>query len=264
MGWPDDDILRATMTGLESGLRVLHIAATPLQVRESSDSAAEVLRDPSLRDYDRIPVTENGRIVGVLERSPGVRDGCCGKHMRRLDDSILISAEEPLTKLLPLLQHSPYRLVLRGPEIQGIVTRSDIAKLPVRVLVFTLITQLEMVMADLIRKRCPSHKQWLLLLSPGRREKLTEKEQKSKEENLNLPLLELTDFCDKRTIVKKLLKLPNDFEEALVDIEKLRNTLAHAGDYAQDAERLRDFLDRLRLAQKWIDELSARTSSVTQ
>jgi hypothetical protein len=257
MGRLDDDILRATMTGLESGRRVLHIAATPLQLRESSDSAAQVLREPSLKDYDRIPVIENGRMVGVLERSPGVLDGCCGKHMRRLDESILISAEEPLAKLLPLLQHSPYRLVLRGPEIQGIVTRSDIAKLPVRVLAFTLITHLEMVMAELIGTRCPSEEQWLLLLSAGRRQKLDEKREKSREENLNLPLLELTDFCDKRTIVKKLLKLSNDFEESLVDIEKLRNTLAHAGDYAQDADGLRDFLDRFRLTQKWIDELSA-------
>jgi CBS domain-containing protein len=257
MGWLDDDILRATMTGLESGLRVLHIAATPLQVRESSDSAAEVLRDSSLKDYDRIPVTENGRIVGVLERSPSVLDGCCGKHMRRLDESILISAEEPLTKLLPLLQHSPYRLVLRGPEIRGIVTRSDIAKLPVRVLAFALLTHLEMVMAEVIRAQCPSEEQWRLLLSAGRRQKLDEKQGKSGEENLSLPLLELTDFCDKRTIVKKLLKLSDEFEESLVDIEKLRNTLAHAGDYAQDAGGLRNFLDRLRLTQRCIDELSA-------
>lgn len=254
-----DNILRATMAGLESGLRVLHIATYPLEVRESSDSAAEVLSDPSLKDYDRIPVRENGRVVGVLERKPGMAQGPCKQSMRRLDESILISAEEPLTKVLPLLQDSAYRLVLRGPEIRGIVTRSDIIKLPVRLVAFTLITHLEMVMAEVIQTRCPSAEQWLQLLSPGRQQKMNEKFAALKGENLHLPLLEFTDFCDKRTILKKLMDLGNDFEDALVGVEELRNTLAHAGGFAQDANKLNEFLNRLRLTQKWIDYLSPRT-----
>jgi CBS domain-containing protein len=254
-----NDILNITMSGLESGLRVLHIAAFRLKDCKSSDNAAEVLCNPLLKDFDRIPVRDNGRIVGVLERKSDVGQGSCKEHMRPLDESILISAEEPLTRLLPLLQDSAYRLVLRGPEIQGIVTRSDIVKLPVRLVAFALITHLEMVMAQVIQTRCPSEEQWLQFLSVGRQQKVNEKLAKRKAENLHLPLLELTDFCDKRTILKKLLTLGNDFEDALVSVEELRNTLAHAGGYAQDADKLNEFLDRLRLTQKWIDYLRPRT-----
>jgi hypothetical protein len=167
---------------------------------------------------------------------------------------MLISADEPLVRMLPLLRESAYRLVLRGPEIRGIVTRSDVIKLPVRLVAFALITHLEMLMAQITQTRCPQE-QWFQLLSAGRQQKVQEKFASYKGENLHLPLLEFTDFCDKRTIVKHLLGLGNDFKQALVEIEELRNTLAHAGGYAQDINRLNEFLDRLLLTEKWIDRL---------
>ena len=64
---------------------------------------------------------------------------------------MLVSAEEPLPKFLPTLVSSPYRLVVRGVEIRGIVTLSDVAKLPVRLMAFTLAIHVEVVLADVIR-----------------------------------------------------------------------------------------------------------------
>ncbi len=50
------------------------------------------------------------------------------------------------------------------------------------------------------------------------------------------------------------------FTEELREVEELRNTVAHAGDYAQDVQALGEFLRRMRLAESWIAELSARKS----
>jgi hypothetical protein len=70
--------------------------------------------------------------------------------MRRPDDGLLVASDEPLKRFIPLLVESPYRLVVRGTRIEGIVTNSDVHKLPVRLLAFALVTHLEMTMADVI------------------------------------------------------------------------------------------------------------------
>lgn len=59
-----NDILGVTMAGLESGFRVLHIAAFGLQTCGPDSNAREKLNDPSLKDFDHIPVKAGGRIVG--------------------------------------------------------------------------------------------------------------------------------------------------------------------------------------------------------
>jgi hypothetical protein len=256
-----NNILGITMSGLEAGLRVRHVAALELSDCESSDDTDQVLSNPALTDFDRIPVRRNGRIVGVLERNSEMGRGRCDQYMKPLDESMLISADEPLTNLLPLLKESTYRLVLEGSQIRGIVTRSDILKLPVRLVAFALITHLEMIMAETIQTRCPSQDLWLRHLSAARQQKVNTKFVMYKGENLHLPLLEFTDFCDKRVILKSLLNLGNDFHNDLIGVEELRNTLAHAGGYAQDGNKLNEFLDRLRFTQKWIDYLGATPAS---
>lgn len=81
-----------------------------------------------------------------------------------LDGSLLVTAEEPLTRFVPLLRRRPYRLVLLGTEIAGIVTRSDIIKPPVRLLAFTLVSHLEVAMTELIRARYPTDEAFLDVL----------------------------------------------------------------------------------------------------
>jgi hypothetical protein len=65
---------------------------------------------------------------------------------------VLVSAAKPLKGFIPLLTRTPYRLVVRGSRIEGIVTRGDVHKLPVRLRVFALVTHLEMTMAEHIRR----------------------------------------------------------------------------------------------------------------
>jgi len=71
--------------------------------------------------------------------------------------------------MLPLLKKHPYRLVLVGTAIKGVVTCSGLAKAPVRLLAFTLVSHLEMVMTDLIRTRCPDDQTLFEFLERERR-----------------------------------------------------------------------------------------------
>lgn len=259
-----DDGTRAfesTMKGLEAGLTVGDIAAYGLASCDVEDDAAGVFARADLRAYDCIPVRREGNVVGVLLRAGrGGKTGRAGDAMRPLDESLLVSSSQPLKELIPLLAEQPQRLVVRGARVDGIVTRSDLHKLPVRVLVFALVTHLELTMAQAIG-RAYEGDAWLEALTPSRRARVLEKHDALRSTSFEPPLLELTDFCDKREALSKagLLAVPSksraveDFER----IEELRNSVAHAATYAGSDEQLRELVELLGLAEEWIGRLAA-------
>ncbi len=234
-----DSIFQTTMMGLETGLQVRHIATFEKELQ--------------------IPVRKGNSIIGVISKEcTGPIKSC----LRTLDEAMLIAAQEPLTQFIPLMAQPPsYRLVLQGGSIRGIVTRSDLLKLPVRLFAFTLVTHLEQLMTDVIRANypdCQDETQWLTYLTGARQVKVNEKQQDLKQKNYDLPLLECTDFCDKRDIVRKLCSLSSrsKFKDDFEAIEKyLRNTVAHAGSYARNDKEMERFIQLIICTQRWIGEL---------
>jgi CBS domain-containing protein len=220
-----EKVLRVTISGLETGLRVLHIATFDLKTCSATQSVTDVADDASLADFDYIPVREKARIVGVLDnRGQRPLDGSVRDHMLPLDGSVLVTADEPLTRFVPLLRKRPYRLVLLGTEIRGIVTRSDIIKPPVRLLAFTLVSHLEMVMTDFIRACCPTDDAFLGVLGTldlSRRKKLEKRHQQRQQKNLLMPAVEIADFDDKRVVVTHLCKLEEASVQELLDLRDL-------------------------------------------
>jgi hypothetical protein len=65
---------------------------------------------------------------------------------RPLDDSILVSADAPLWHFNHAVHEQPYRLVVEQTRITGIMTWSDLLKVPVLVLAFSLMAELELAM----------------------------------------------------------------------------------------------------------------------
>ena len=246
-----------TMAGLEAGLLVRHIATFDLRTCSVDDPAIEVLDDPFLSDFDYIPVRgKAGSIVGVLGRVVQPVAGHVAGVMRTLEESLVVSAAAPLISFVRMAGTAPYKLVLTESGIEGIVTRSDLLKLPVRLLLFALVTHLEMLMSEVIRTRYRSGDEtWLDVLSEGRRDKVTDKRAELKRLRREPELLELTDFCDKRDIVEALAALGATFDGEMKDIELLRNTLAHAGTFINDDNELHLLSRNVEAAEKWIAQL---------
>jgi CBS domain-containing protein len=250
-----------TMRGLEAGLRVQHIAAFDLMTCSLTDSVSKVLADKALSDFDQIPVhDELGRVVGVLKRTDRRTDGTVASAMQHLDESLLLSAEAPILSFIQIAGTVPYKLVLNQEGIKGIVTRSDLLKLPVRLFAFAGITHLETLMFEVIRTKFKfGDDSWSELLKVGRREKIRWKEKRLKKSRMDLDLLELTDFCDKRELVKIILSLGDDFVEQMQNAEELRNQIAHAATFITSDATAREFAVKLQQVEAWIERLESKT-----
>lgn len=258
------DVFDETLEGLEAGLRVKHIAAYPLETCDPRARITEVRLNPKLKGFDNVPVRDDDSkwIVGVLELLNSPPDGVVAEAMRPLSNVRLVSADASLRSYFSNYATEDYSLVVGEVGVDGIVTRSDMLKLPVRLLAFSYITHLELLLRDLIRARYGvGNTLWRSKLSVGRRKSLDEEIRKREATRMNPDPLELTQFCDKRTIVAKLLRdeqrdfSRSAFERDLEKIESLRNQIAHANDYIPKDGDVSQLVESLRAADRWINEL---------
>ncbi len=256
-----ENSFRTSISALDTGVRVSHIATFRLKTCSPEQKVDEVLTDPLLEEFDQIPVRRKRHIVGVLERG-AMPLGTVAESMLPLDDSLLVAADQPITKFVALLSKRSYRLVLVGTEITGIVTRSDIAKAPVRLLAFTLVSHLEMAMTAVIQKRFPNDDSWLKLLPPDRQKRLSRRMKRRQAQNLLLPLIDLADLGDKRRVLSQICGLDPVAENELVQIEDLRNAVAHSRDYARTDAELGKFIDRLSKARVWIRRMQDTATQI--
>src|SRR5215212_3357660 len=151
-----------------------------------------------------------------------------------LSEDNLIGADASVLDFILDADERPCRFVIARTNIVGLVSLSDLQRLPVRAALFALITGFEITMSKFIEQAYPDDEGWLCLLTKTRREKIKGEKTKSEAANGYVGSLLFTQFCDKQEIVR--LQFPEDrrksLEETLNKIERLRNSVAHANDYA--------------------------------
>ncbi len=243
-----------TMVVLEKAFSVKHIATFGLVTIKPEDPVSPVLSAYPL--FDQFPVEVDERVVGVVERNIRVGSRLAREVMRPLDDSLLIAAEEPLENFIRLIGKPPhFRMVLQGSKITGIVTRSDLIKLPVRLLVFARVTYLEMIMAEIIQLCCPNPEDWMEMLTEDRQIAVLKEQRRHQREKAELPLVEMTSILDKGDIVRKVLGLDETFSRDLEEVRKLRNKVAHGGKFTDKREPVIQFINQISTMDRWITEL---------
>jgi hypothetical protein len=239
-----------------------------------TDEIDRLRSNPAYAGFDYLPVRLDDRIVGLLplsevssRREPLVAE-TAERAMCALDQAILIASGTGVLRYMEEAEESPCRLVMRGTRIAGIVTISDLQKLPVRPALFLLITHLELLMAAVIRThyRDRPDDDWLSLLGP-RREKVERDWQDLNSRNMAVDRTTATQFADKRRILIEsgLLegsrtKIKSEFEA----IERLRNSIAHASDYALTIDNACKTIRTAKNAQKWISCLQNLAGGMTQ
>jgi len=176
----------------------------------------------------------------------------------RLGPEDLISAESSLLEFVYSADEQPRRLVLEGTNVRGLVTLSDIQKLPVRMSLFSLFIHFELLLTDHLRYLLHSQDP-IELLPLSRADHVKTKWKTFVANELEQDKFGAMDICDKREIAKKLKILgrsANSIETSIADIEKnLRNPIAHGGEYAISKEHAFKTISAARAMRDWIMDL---------
>lgn len=187
------------------------------------------------KEYDVVGVRTNGIINGYACRRD-LAEGLLSKYFMEFDLSELLPDTTSIPEVLKVIINFNHVFISSFGIVAGIITRGDLQKVPIRMLLFSLISLIEMQMLRIIHERFPENS-WDKLISPGRKEKAKKLFRDREKKNEEIDLVDCLQFCDKYEIISKtedfLEKLQynkKEFCTLLEDLKKLRNNLAHSQD----------------------------------
>ena len=253
----DDDVIEKVQATL-----TVDMIMTPrkgLSCCKPTDNAEEIISS-NTNGYSTFPVVdEHDRIIGIfradepMETSGEAGITVCSK-MQALSEELLIGAKDRIIDYVKDCVSRPIQLVVSDRRVVGLATPSDLQQLPVRVILFSLITSLEIAMAKLIEAKWPGpggYDCWHKFLSPCRKVKIDNNimEAKRKEEDQFVREILYTYISDKRDIISKenLLGLSSTkLGKIFKPIITLRDNLSHANDYANTEQKASQLPDTIR------------------
>jgi hypothetical protein len=137
----------------ETSLSVMYLAATELEYVEGSARASETEQFLAERGYDAAPI-EAGRPSLFVDREGLVgRSGTALENAQPLDAPRLVTSTLSLADGVRLLRELPYYFVMEGDRLAGIVTRADLQRQAVSMVLLGFILASEVGMNALIQAR---------------------------------------------------------------------------------------------------------------
>lgn len=246
------DKLRQVQGSLTVGL--IMVPRASFETCCPAESAVEVKRrNPD--NFGFFPVEDGDRILGLYHAERwfdmDAPDVPVGEDYQALSEDILIAADASIFDFIMQADKHPTNLVVSGSRIAGLVSLSDIQQLPVRAALFSAITSFEMTMAMVIETQWSDPNDWVSKLPQKRQDRLRAEMKKSRAGDAALTEIAYTQFCDKKTLVTiagitGVTKA--QLEKGIGRIERLRDKLAHANEFAgssDDAKKVCDTVRRL-------------------
>ena len=250
--YPDTapETVEAVQAGLTVGL--VMTKRSGLMTCGASESVGSLVANNVVDQFSFVPVVRDGGICGLYNaerwfgRTPLEPEAPVGEDFEALSEDQLIGADVSIQEFVLSAAERPARLVVSASEIVGLVCLADLHKLPVRAALFGLVTALEMVMTERIEATSPEGgpEDWLILLSPKRREKVENKIACLRKNDTFVSEILATEFVDKVDVIVKrglLEGSKTSLRKEFREITKLRNALAHANVFAAtrtDAEKV--------------------------
>ncbi|MCZ2845227.1 MAG: hypothetical protein O2U61_01815 [Candidatus Bathyarchaeota archaeon] len=214
-----------------------------------TDDAREIKIIMDKFDFDYYGVEKNGKVVGYIIQSE-LGEGLISKYVRPFLTEDLISESTSLIELLQILKEKDPIFVLEKNQVRKLITVADLQKQPIRMLVFGLVSLLEMNLLELIKEYYPNE-DWKNHISSARLEKANEVYEIRKKKNEGLGLVECLQLSDKGTIIRKTPELfdnlgfqsKGEVNLFFRSIEDLRNNTAHSQKYVY--QDFNEFLDKI-------------------
>lgn len=226
---------------LHSGLTV-NLISTPRDALMTCtrDEMISAVIKRNTEEFDFLPVVEsNLRFVGLFHAAEAQQNESIYERISQcflpLSEEYLIGADASILDFIVDADARQCRLVVSGASIVGLVSLSDLQRLPVRAALFALITGFEITMSNLIRRAFPKEDDWMKLLTQTRIEEIGEQKSQSRAGDSFVDTLLFTQFCDKKEIVKRVFpetRSKRALDRSLKEIQELRDNVAHANECA--------------------------------
>ena len=255
-------------------LEKLHQALTASMIAESIMSVSvesktqEALGIMKQKHFDVLGLVDGERVIGYItkidiENQNSLVEEVCGRFKKDFEDAYLISESCLLQDCISKLNDSERLFVYSRKEVDQIITRADLHKQPVRMLLFSVVSLLEMALLSLIRETFHNGDEWKQLLSStriGEAEKLLKKRQDC---GMEIDLADCLQLVDKGAIAKKTdnireplgLGSKTQCNSFFGNLDNVRNLLAHgqAFDIMPDLTWQKIF-DTFQKAQEILDK----------
>lgn len=117
-----------------------------------------VLKDMIENDFDVYGVKDSrGKVIGYIEKQDidCCKDGIVQNYYNKFETDDLLSDSTSLLKLLEVLKDKNQMFVLENNSVEKIVTIADLHKQPMRMLIFSFISILEMQLNSVIKETFP-------------------------------------------------------------------------------------------------------------
>jgi hypothetical protein len=254
------------MQGFQDGIPVRSIATGRdiLKMCGPDDELAAIIERNRADQFDYMPILDGGRITGLIELVPFMHGapahGVVRDYGIPLSENNLIGADASILAFVREADRHRCRLVVSGHTIWGMVCLSDLQRLPARAALFAMVTALEIVMAEAVRREFSGSDDWVARLSESRQRMVREEMDRARAEDAFVDALLFTQFIDKATIIRKSPRSAwsgTAFDSAMFRVQTLRNDLAHAKDYAVNRMLAANVCETVRKIDEWIAVLSA-------
>jgi hypothetical protein len=242
LGTPANEVIAAVRTGI-----TIQSIATPrakLVMREKGHWP-NFKDEAELADFDHVPVTEGDEIVGIYDREEG-------KTLRDLSESMFMAADASLLGYLEIADSRKFAFLVRESQIVGIVTLSDIQKLPVYCVLFSLLISVEMLLMECIRAACHDDPdKWMAYLDTGAKDKIEWYWRQAQQKNIALlDKLSCASFWNEMIAAQGLGLVTEDEFATLEGLKELRDSTAHGKEIAFTPDRALEIPARVRDAME--------------
>lgn len=220
-------------------VRLIMTPANELFTCKATDVAQEVDARPELADFDHIPVKQDGQIAGIFDRNQKGLSGRVADNFRPLDAAYLIGDRAPVFTFIERVPHQRCCIVVGERGIVGMVTASDLQKLPVQVALFGLLAQFEALVTELLRRSLgdpeAKYESVLGLLSKGQAKHVRRHKQRNDAKNLSIDWISPLSLGDKLHALEAKQPHLMDWHQAR-QVKDLRDSVAHGKEFAQTYE----------------------------
>lgn len=226
------------------------IATAWADVQCRSPSEADAIPDEAaLHDFDQIPLMSAGQVVAVFVRGGGIEPVHSGMFM---------AADAPLLDFVESADRQRFRLLLEGGEVVGLVTLSDLQKLPVYSLLFSMAIAVEALLVEWIRRRSGQTRDaWIDHLDPAHRSRIQRHFDRARAANLAIDLLSCASLRQEveAAVGLGLMTRGDDHHRSFESLARLRDAVCHVQEYAATPEQALAVPARVREAASLADWL---------